>query len=343
LGLYGVVLPDPLTCGSEHEPGSLRVTHQVRHVRDWKTYPAVVELETAEDIFAIGDVHGDYDRLVALLVAGKIIHPNVDVPDQVRWRAGKGILVCTGDLIDKGRQSLKVIALFRALQAAAAEAGGRVIVLMGNHEAEFLANPIDDDKALEFLRELDNKGLDPGEIAAGRDAKGIGTFLRGLPFAARVNGWFFAHAGDTHGRDLADLRAELQEDVDANGFGADILLGKKGLLEARLQKRPWWEKEGEEPGTSQARLERYVRALGVRHLVIGHQPGKVSFADGSMRPKGEMYQKFDGLIFLIDVGMSRAIDYSPGALLHIRGGAGVQATAIDPDGGSRELWRQHAH
>jgi hypothetical protein len=152
----------------------------------------------------------------------------------VRWRAGKAVLVCTGDLIDKGRHSLKVIALLRAREEDAARAGGRVIVLMGNHEAEFLADPADDDKALAFLKELEKEGLDPKDVAAGRDALGVGGFLRHLPFAARVNDWFFAYAGDTHGLDLPGLRTELEEEVDEKGYGADVLLGKKGLLEARL-------------------------------------------------------------------------------------------------------------
>ena len=64
--------------------------------RDWKKYPAVVEVRTSQDVFALGDVHGDYDRLVALLVAGKVIPKGPAQPDKVRWAAGRAVLVCTG-------------------------------------------------------------------------------------------------------------------------------------------------------------------------------------------------------------------------------------------------------
>jgi hypothetical protein len=340
LCVAGVGAPVAAFAGGCHRVITGGALRQARGSRDWKKHPAIIELDTAEDVFAVGDVHGDYDRLVALLAAGKVIDPEPASPERARWAAGKAVLVCTGDLIDKGPHSLKVIALFRALQASAERDGGRVIVLMGNHEAEFLADPEDDDKALEFLKELEKAGLGPADVAAGRDAAGVGAFLRALPFAARVNDWFFAHAGDTHGLDLPDLRTELEEEVDEKGYGAEILLGKKGLLEARLHKRPWWERKDEPPAKGRARLRRYVKALGVRHLVIGHQPGKVTFADGSKRKKGEMVQKFDGLIFLIDVGMSRAIDYSCGALLRVRGGDSGRAVAIYPDGGRQELWRK---
>src|SRR5262249_12257142 len=153
-------------------------------------------------------------------------------------------------------------------------------------------------------------------VAAGRDSLGVGKYLRSLPLAARINDWFFAHAGDTGGRSLKGLRSALEDEVSSEGYDAEILLGKHGLLEARLHKNPWWQKEGDAPGKGEARLRRYVEALGVKHLVIGHQPGNVRFADGSRRKKGTAVQKFDGLIFLIDVGMSEAIDYSRGALLH---------------------------
>src|SRR4051812_37126353 len=32
--------------------------------RDWQKYPAVVEVDTTHDIYAVGDPHGDYERLV---------------------------------------------------------------------------------------------------------------------------------------------------------------------------------------------------------------------------------------------------------------------------------------
>jgi hypothetical protein len=44
---------------------------------------------------------------VALLAAGKVIDPRPVSPERPRWAAGKAVLVCTGDLIDKGPHSLR--------------------------------------------------------------------------------------------------------------------------------------------------------------------------------------------------------------------------------------------
>src|SRR5436305_1914679 len=109
--------------------------------RDWLKHPAIVEIDTAHDIYAVGDAHGDYERLVELLTAAKIIAGDPGPPEKVQWRAGKAILISPGDMINRWNQSLRVIALFRALQVEAANAGVRVIITLGNHEAAFLADP----------------------------------------------------------------------------------------------------------------------------------------------------------------------------------------------------------
>jgi hypothetical protein len=305
--------------------------------RDWDACPAIVEVDTTRDIYAVGDVHGDYERLLKLLMAGHLIAEEPKWPKNVEWTGGKAVLVCTGDLIDKWHHGVDVIELLRALRKSAAKQGGRVIVSSGNHEAEFLDDP-QIKKASDFRHELKDQGVEPEDVAGGTDSLGLGKYLLCLPFAARVNGWFFSHAGSTGGRTLKKLRKDVQNGVDADGYGTDVLVGDKGLLEARM-KPPWWEKKKDDPETSVERLRKYADALGVRHIVFGHQPGHYKFNDGSERERGTIFQNFDGLVFLIDVGMSRGVGDSKGILLHIqREGDSETATAIDRDDGTRQLW-----
>jgi len=301
--------------------------------RDWQQCPAVATLDTPEVVYALGDTHGDYKRLATLLVAGKLMSAVPDSPDQGTWSGGNATLVVTGDMIDKWDHALDVIALMRALTASAASQGGRVIISTGNHEAEFLADP-SSSKTVDFQKELKKANIKPLDVANGTDSQGIGKFLLCLPFASRVNGWFFSHAGSTKGRTLNQLIADLQTGFDADGYKAKVLLGNKGLLEARM-KPPWWEKDGDTPEQSIARLLGYADALGVKHIVFGHQPGTYVFNDGSTRKKGTMFQNFHGLVMLIDMGMSKGVDYSKGALLRIDS---ASATALFPDGTQKQLW-----
>ena len=308
--------------------------------RDWAKHPAVVEVDTTEDIYAVGDPHADYDRLVGVLKAAKLIAGVPVKPSAVVWTAGKSVLVITGDLIDKGTDSLKVIKLVQALQQAAAANGGQVIVTMGNHEAEFLADP-HGTKTKEFGDELKAAKIKRNSVA---NCEGdLGKFLCELPIAARVNDWFFSHAGNSNNQSIQALTASIETGFATNGFATTELIGDNSILEARLNKKgpgglPWFD-NGSLKNDPQTLLAEYVKALGVNHLVQGHQPGKVEFPDGKTRKKEDMFQRY-GLLFLNDTGMSKGIEgsKSTGGALRITGTNNQQAIAICANGTETTLW-----
>lgn len=299
--------------------------------RDWARNPAIPETDTTEDIFAIGDAHSDYVRLARAMRAAGLIN------EQDHWTAGKAVLVTTGDMIDKGPRALDVLHLLMKVRDEAGRAGGKVFILSGNHEAEFLADP-EAPKGKEFADQLRAAGISPAET--GKCKGEVGVFLCSLAFGARVNDWFFSHAGNTGGRTMSQLKSDLQTGLDADGYDSGQLLGKNSLLEAKLDKdgpggKPWT-REGMPQRSEESLLVAYSRALGVAHIVEGHKPSKVEFADGTERRAGEMFQRF-GLLFLIDTGMSEGVDDSNGAVLGITG-SGTTATAICPDGTKTVIW-----
>lgn len=309
--------------------------------RDWSKYPAIVELDTENEIFVIGDIHGDYEGLLELLLASKIISETPKKPDRVKWKAGNATLAIPGDFVSKGPNSVDVLLLLRKLQKSASKAGGHVILTFGNHEAEFLASP-KEEKVKKFKKQLKALGISSKDVANGEDKMGIGKFLRNLPFAARINDWYFVHAGHPKKYSLKELESKIIEGVEKEGFGSPILLDKDdGILEARMEPRPWWEKKKDSSKDSKSRLRNLMDELGVNHIVVGHQPGTFSFADGETRKRGKMYQKFDGMIFFIDTGMES--NKSDGAVLHIQKIDGSEtATAIYPDNKKiKELWSKN--
>jgi hypothetical protein len=250
-------------------------------------------------------------------------------------------LVVTGDLIDKWKDSIGVITLLRTLQSDASARGGRVIITMGNHEAEFLADPTGD-KTSEFSSELKAAGLKPEDVA--NCSGDIGQFLCGLPIAARVNEWFFSHGGNTSNRTIKQLTADIEAGFAKDGFATKELVGKNSILEARLNKKgpnglPWFQ-DGKSSTDPQKLLAKYVATLGVKHLVQGHQYNAVKFPDKENRKEEHFFQRY-GLLFLIDTGMSRGIEDSDsvGGALHIAGSGGDQkAIVICPNGDQTTLW-----
>ena len=80
-------------------------------------------------IVAVGDLHGDYD-------AWQAIARNAGITDaNGHWSGGKAILVQMGDVADRWADSLKIVRSLQQLQKEAPHKGGKVVVILGNHEA----------------------------------------------------------------------------------------------------------------------------------------------------------------------------------------------------------------
>jgi len=81
-----------------------------------------------EKIIVVGDIHGDYDRFIEILKATGV------VDDELHWAAGNAHFVQTGDVMDRGPDARKILDLLMRLEKESEEAGGKVHVLLGNHE-----------------------------------------------------------------------------------------------------------------------------------------------------------------------------------------------------------------
>lgn len=85
-------------------------------------------LREVQDIVAIGDLHGNYAGLVAILTDLEIIDA------QGHWCGGTTHVVQMGDVLGRGGEPGKIFALFMRLEREAEAAGGGLHMLLGNHE-----------------------------------------------------------------------------------------------------------------------------------------------------------------------------------------------------------------
>ncbi|KAF9415625.1 hypothetical protein BGZ94_010450, partial [Podila epigama] len=76
-------------------------------------------------IVAIGDIHSDIKAAVDVLRLANLIDANEN------WIGGKDTLVSTGDLVDRGHDTIAVYKLFQKLRPQAAAAGGEIVNLLG--------------------------------------------------------------------------------------------------------------------------------------------------------------------------------------------------------------------
>jgi serine/threonine protein phosphatase 1 len=153
-------------------------------------------------VYAVGDVHGCRDRLLALhgLIAA----------DFAARPTGSAVLVHLGDYVDQGPDSAGVIAL---LAAGAPVPGVAVVNLLGDHE-RMLLDALDGDRAAatDWLwaggkAALASWGLDPElpreQWQAALPASHV-AWLRSLVLTHREGGYLFVHAGIRPGVALAD-------------------------------------------------------------------------------------------------------------------------------------------
>jgi bis(5'-nucleosyl)-tetraphosphatase (symmetrical) len=154
-------------------------------------------------VYAIGDVQGCYDALRRLL-------------DALAFEPARDRLWFTGDLVNRGPQSLEVLRFVSALDG--------VVTVLGNHDLHLLALA----SGAPAARRRSRDTLDDVLAAPDRDA--LLDWLRRRPLAhhdARL-GWLLVHAGVPPQWDLAQTLAcarEVEEVVrgpDAHAFLADM-------------------------------------------------------------------------------------------------------------------------
>ncbi|MBB4968743.1 metallophosphoesterase [Saccharothrix violaceirubra] len=83
-------------------------------------------------LFVVGDVHGHLAELTRALHASALVDP------EGSWTGGDAELWFLGDFVDRGPDGIGVIEFVMRLSAQAAEAGGHVDALVGNHEVLLL-------------------------------------------------------------------------------------------------------------------------------------------------------------------------------------------------------------
>jgi hypothetical protein len=139
----------------------------------------------AARIVAIADVHGGFEPFVSILTTAGLIDA------QRRWSGGSTVFVQTGDVTDRGAGVRDALDLLMALEKAAPAAGGKVHVLLGNHEVMNLLGDTRDVSA-EALNSFGGEAAYRAAFA--RDGK-YGKWLRTKPILQVIDGTVFMHAG----------------------------------------------------------------------------------------------------------------------------------------------------
>jgi hypothetical protein len=220
-----------------------------------------------EKIVVIGDIHADYEILLAVLKKAGLIN------DKLEWIGGKTYLVMIGDLVDgkaridnwNGDSDIKVINFLGKLIKHAKRKGGDVIILLGNHEFMNIRGNFNYSGSngikqmggeLNRLKYFNNQFL---------------SFANKCFLAVNIGGWIFCHAGIvpeiSKKYSIPKLNVMLfkflsnQMNLHEDNVFFDIISGENGILTNR------------EFGANNINCKRLISTLenlNANHMVVGH-------------------------------------------------------------------------
>ncbi|CDH59298.1 serine threonine protein [Lichtheimia corymbifera JMRC:FSU:9682] len=255
-------------------------------------FSLVVHAVTEPRIVAMGDLHGDLNNTLTIMrFAGLIDQDN-------RWSGGDTIFVQTGDVVDRGVDTIALYELLQRLRDEAQEQGGQVVSVLGNHE---IMNMVGDWRYV-HPDDIASFGGKEARIKAFSKEGWIGSDLMKWNLTAKVGSSVFCHGGilpkySHDGIDGINRRAKdsletyINERDDTYGlFGGDGPTWYRGFA------------VGDERIC--AVLDKALTMLEADRMVMGH----------TVQRDGRIRARCGGKAILIDIGISHVYGGHAGAL-----------------------------
>lgn len=222
-----------------------------------------------ERTFVMSDPHGKLDCVIDLLQGNQVIDSDL------KWAFGQNRLVVIGDIADRGKDVTAIYWFFYKLQKEAADAGGSVVMLLGNHEPmEFAGDMRYADPKYKILPRL--LGMEYTDLI-GPDSE-LGRWIASWNTVSILGRDLYVHAGI--GKDFYDWNLPIPE-VNAKIGKAlfmknkarkalsdtlDFLYGSygpiwyRGLVQDEPKRRP----------VSADTLDLLRTRYDVDHIIVGH-------------------------------------------------------------------------
>lgn len=261
------------------------------------------QVETKEPIFVLGDIHGQYDRMLKNLLDHGVINK------QLKWNWGKGHLVFVGDIFDRGNKVTETLWLIYRLEQEAEKAGGQVHITFGNHELMVL-NKDNRYIARDYKNLCNNLGLDYDALFHPNSV--LGEWLRSKNSMTKINDVLFVHGGISKKQVESGMTPEqvnaLMRQYLLAGSNAE---NEEEYTQILKSFGPFWYRgyfmdRSKYKKITENELDNILEKLNVSRIVVGHTENEILSAS------------FNGKI--IDVNIPLADDSIPNQALLIEKG-----------------------
>ncbi|KAJ3085600.1 hypothetical protein HK102_014017 [Quaeritorhiza haematococci] len=261
-------------------------------------------------IVAVGDLHGDLQSTLQVLKIAGVID------EQRNWIGGRTVLVQTGDVVDRGPDTIAIFGLLRELEGQAEAVGGKVVVLLGNHEALNLM----EDWRYVHEQDIDSYGSEFSRAYEWSTEGELGKWLRTKDVATVINGTLFVHAGITPEyaklKTLKELNTDAREALQlsvAEMWQDPMLTDEQGPL--------WYRGYAEDHDVDTCPdVNKVLMAFRAERMVIGHTPqdtGRILSRCVDYNPISALSFLESPRLYIIDVGISSAYQSRGKAVLEI--------------------------
>ncbi len=261
------------------------------------------QVETQEPIFVVGDIHGQFDRLLDNLQTHGVIDK------QLKWNWKKGHLVFVGDIFDRGTKVTETLWFIYRLEQEAEKAGGQVHITFGNHELMVL-NKDNRYIAREYKTLCNNLGLNYDALFHSNSV--LGEWLRSKNSLTKINDVLFVHAGISTKQVESGISPEQTNALMRQYFVAGSNPNNHEKYEQILRSfGPFWYRgyfmeRSKYKKITETELDGILKELNVSRIVVGHTENEI------------LGSPFNGKI--IDVNIPLADDSIPNQALLIEDG-----------------------
>lgn len=274
---------------------------EVNHNKIFKYYQQGI-YPSVEKVYAIGDIHGDFNALILCLKKANLIDTNF------HWCGGKAHVVQVGDILDRKIRDVeytdedsefKIISLICNLQLESYVAGGGFHPVIGNHEIMNILGIFDYVSPLGMKHFKDRNGrLEYFKIG--------GIFCKYLACGwnpiVKIGDFIFCHGG------INTTIADKYSIKEINYIMRDTLYGNTNHIQQKYFEQLFlrndsilWNRDYSSDLSKSAEsiklknLNYVLNKYNASYLILGHTP-----------QENGIKSRFNGKVFCVDTGMSEA-------------------------------------
>lgn len=261
------VTPAGLISNTYATPDGLELTCSLPHMgtsfsfflKSEITVEPSVFTETPSKFLAISDFDGHIEGLTMVLRGEGIID------EEFNWIYGDGHLIISGDLFDRGFHITECMWLLYKLESEAIAAGGRLHLIIGNHE---MFNMRDDWRYVETKYFNDAHLMDKRMLELYDSNTELGRWLRSKNIIEKIGNYAFMHGGISP--EVADLYLSYDQ---INNYGRQEMSGEPCTGDCDLVNGSdgiYWYRGMVEEDITQAEVDEIIDIFNVKKVILGH-------------------------------------------------------------------------